>query len=290
MTVLRDLYRTRPHSRPRNEASFECSQQGRVTDLTLLNREAGEVHRPTSEDAQRAMASRFDETLFLADWVDAVFLHFEVEAEKLQPDVPFELDDFNGRCFVSLVAFTMRDMRLSVGGRLTRWLTAPLANQRFLNLRTYVRHGRETGIFFMREWLDNPLAVRLGPVTFGLPYEKAKLDYDHDGLCPTGRVETRNGVLAYGGGKEGDAAPAMKGTVDEFLFERYTAFTNAGRRQKFFRVWHPPWELTELTEVTLEENSLFDGLGMPWVETARLVSVHHTFGVHDVWMSRPHRV
>src|SRR5437867_8231848 len=56
--------------------------------------------------------------LLYADWMRAVFMHFEVEPELLQRQVPFALDLWQGRAFVSLVAFTMERLRPRIGGRL----------------------------------------------------------------------------------------------------------------------------------------------------------------------------
>ena len=47
----------------------------------------------------------------------ALFIHFEVDAERLQRDVPFPLDLRDGKAYVSLVAFTMRAMRFRFGGK-----------------------------------------------------------------------------------------------------------------------------------------------------------------------------
>ena len=119
--------------------------------------------------------------LFIADWERAVFLHFDVRPEELQRQVPFELDLFEGkRAIVSLVASAMRNMRLRRGGKWTAWITRPVATLSFLNLRTYVRgNNGEPGIFFIREWLNSKLAVKLGAITFGLPYRYAELSFFH---------------------------------------------------------------------------------------------------------------
>lgn len=107
-------------------------------------------------------------------------IHLEVDAEALQRDVPFELDLRDGRAFVTLVAFTMENMRPRIGGRLGAWLFKPIATHDFLNVRTYVRHGGEPGIHFLAEWLSSRLAVMLGPRTFGLPYRHGRICYEHD--------------------------------------------------------------------------------------------------------------
>src|SRR5258706_14540524 len=116
-----------------------------------------------SSAARRRILSRRGEPLFLADWMRVLMIHFEVDADALQRDVPYELDLRDGRVFVSLVAFTMENMRSRLGGQLGAWLCRPIATLHFLNVRTYVRHDGESGIHFLAEWLSNRLAVKLGP-------------------------------------------------------------------------------------------------------------------------------
>jgi len=138
------------------------------------------ANRTTSNDeARRRMLAIRGEPMFYARWDRAVFIHYEADPAALQLDVPFELDLRQGRAFVSIVAFTLSRMRPRIGGRLGEWLFKPIATHEFLNVRTYVRHRGEPGIYFLAEWLSNPLSVHLGPRTFGLPYKFGRLIYDH---------------------------------------------------------------------------------------------------------------
>src|SRR6266480_2967060 len=107
--------------------------------MKLLNRLAGRT-RPCIFHGRTRPGARMIQgrALFVADWMDAVFIHFAVDAERLQRAVPLELDRHDGRAFVSVVAFTQRNLRPRLGGRLTGLLTAPLASHEFLNVRTYV--------------------------------------------------------------------------------------------------------------------------------------------------------
>jgi len=240
-----------------------------------------------AEAARERMLAGWGDPLFVADWDRAVFLHFEVDAAELQAVVPFELDLFDGgRAMISLVAFTMSGMRPVMGGALAKWLTAPLASHEFLNLRTYVRRGDEAGIFFMREWMPNPLGRCLGPLSFGLPYRLGTLDYRHcrerDEMCGEVRAQGGRGRLAYRATRRGAAAEDT--VLRDFLLERYTAFTSfCGLRRKF-RVWHDAWRAVPVA-VEIEDDSILDLV--PGCATARLACAHYSAGVRDVWMGRP---
>src|SRR5436305_11877597 len=132
-----------------------------------------------NDAARRRMLAVRGEPMFYARWDRAVFIHYETDPASLQRNVPFELDLRDGRSFVSIVAFTLQRMRPRIGGRLGEWLLKPIATHEFLNVRTYVRHRGEPGIFFLSEWLSSRLCVRLGPATFGLPYRFARIGYQN---------------------------------------------------------------------------------------------------------------
>ncbi|HYF48820.1 MAG TPA: DUF2071 domain-containing protein [Planctomycetota bacterium] len=239
--------------------------------------------------------------LFRADWLNSVFIHFSVDAEVLQPHVPYELDLCEGKAWVSLVAFTMRGMRLWNAGRLGARLTEPIGTHGFLNVRTYVRHGEMRGIYFLREFLPNRLSVLLGPLSFGLPYRWARVDYRNDpSELMSCVVDPADGTsLRYcAEAPSHDYAACAPGSLDEFLLERYVAFTlhplaktvrdgRVGTRQPiFFRVWHPPWPQVRV-RLQLQEDSLLPHDG-EWYRAARLAFATYSPGATDVWMGRPH--
>ncbi len=243
-----------------------------------------------SEAARCRLLSSPGEPLFIADWDRALMIHYEVDGVALQRKVPFELDLWNGRAFVSLVAFTLRGMRPRLGGRVTALLLKPIATHEFLNVRTYVRQGREVGIYFLREWLSNRLSVILGPRFFGLPYKFGKLEYKHSWESGTlaGRVvDADGGGLTYHGDFDpGDSYECEPGTLHEWLMERYTAFTNVRGRPGFFRVWHPPW-LQWPVEVVVTHKTLLDW-NWPFFKTAVRAGANFSRGLRNVWMGRLH--
>jgi len=242
--------------------------------------------------ARDRMIADWGDPLFLADWDRALFLHFDVDAETLQGAVPFELDLWRGRtAIVTLVAFTMRRMRLSVGGPLTEWMSAPLATHEFLNARTYVRRGDERGIFFIREWLPNLLARCAGPLTFGLPYRLGVIEYRHnheDGeLAGVVYPRAGDGRLSYRGRAHPveESAPVLR----DFLLERYSAFTSALGVLRKFHVWHAPWNASAV-EIIVDEASIFNLVPGCDAAGAKFLCAHYSVGVDKVWMGRPRLV
>ena len=242
---------------------------------------------PSRSDLARSRLLRTEGGPFLRnDWEDVVMVHYEVEPRALAPFVPFELDTYDGKAYVSLVSFTMRQLRPRFGGRIMSWLFSPIANHEFLNVRTYVRHEGEHGIYFLAEWLPNRWSVMLGPWSYGLPYRSGRFHYDcrenphRSASAGPNEWKYRTQIP-----RDGSLEPVERESLTEFLLERYTAFTDRGCRAGFFRIWHEPWQQTPVA-VTVEEDSLPASTGR-WFQHARLIGANYSPGVRDVWIGRP---
>lgn len=212
--------------------------------------------------------------LFRCAWRDAVFLHYEVDPAAVRPRVPFELDLHEGKAYVSVVTITIHPIGLRA--------SAPLfARQSFFNVRTYVKTG---GIHFLAGWLPNPLCALLGPRLVGIPYRFGRLALDRQVTELHGTCTAAAGAFEYRASIDPRQAYRLseRGGLDEFLLERYAAFTRRGTRRLVFRTWHGPW-----SHVRIEPEILRDGLlraSGPWTRGARLVAAHHSPGFDSVWM------
>jgi uncharacterized protein len=242
-----------------------------------------------SEIARRRFLSRRGEPLFYAEWDNVVFIHYETDPQELQRCIPYHLDFYHGRAFVSLVAFTMRGMRPRFGGRIAELLLRPIATHDFLNVRTYVRHNGEPAIYFMREWLSSRMAAWLGPWSFGLPYRFGRIEYEHeDEDQRRGKVEADAGSFHFCATFEAnDLGICTPGSLDEFLLERYTAFTQFRKRRRFFRIWHEPWQQVRAKVQTATDN-LIHSTGR-WWQDARCIGANYSPGV-NVWMGWSHAI
>jgi len=79
-------------------------------------------------------------------------------------------------------------------------------------------------------------------------------------------------------------APCETDSLDEFLLERYTAYTSRGTTRRTFRVWHPPWPQMR-AQVSVVDNSLLTK-AWSWFQTAKFVGANYSPGLCDVWMGR----
>lgn len=242
--------------------------------------------------ARRKMLAMPGEPFFISRWKRAAFIHFEIDPQVLQRAVPFEIDLRDGKAYVSLVAFHLEKMRLRCAERISEWLMKPIGTHEFLNVRTYVRHRGETGIYFLAEFLPNRLSVQLGPRLYGLPYRLAHLDYRH--FPESGKIEGQGSDGKNRFSYEGVLPRQFKlnqcegGSLDEFLVERYTAFTHQHGVNRCFRVWHPPWSVTPI-EIKLNIDELFATTG-DWCKHAEWIGAHYSPGFESVWMGRPRRI
>ena len=246
-----------------------------------------------SDRARRQFEAPNPGPLFVADWERVLMIHYETDPTVLQPLVPFQLDLRDGRAYVSLVAFTQSGMRSYRGWRLFDRLVKPMATHEFLNLRTYVRVGREAGIYFLAEWLPNRLSVALGPRAYGLPYRFGHVRYDHD--HPNGRLrgvvlpDKATGPFVYSAQVDPDTLfeSSAAGSLTEFLMERYTAFTARGTTRRAFRVWHPTWPQAPVVASVHDDRLVADS--GDWYRYAEPVGANYSPGVRNVWLGSPRR-
>ncbi|MDZ4817091.1 MAG: DUF2071 domain-containing protein [Verrucomicrobiota bacterium] len=236
--------------------------------------------RTAAEKADALFLKEEKRPLFVNDWVNMFFLHWAVDPKQLQPLIPLPLDLYMGKAWVSVVAFEMKKLRLSGLGALGEIVCKPASDVHFLNLRTYVQGEKGGGIFFMKEWITSLLAVPLGPLLFGLPYQFAFAQRKLNRVT----VQTpAQRVLQFAGRATTPLHKAEQGSIEEFLLERYLAYTHLWGVTRFFRISHAPWEFND-ARVILHRSDLLGNF--PCAGPPQLA--HMTPGSFDVWMGPPH--
>lgn len=192
-------------------------------------------------------------------WSHLLFLHWAVDPAAVQRTLPrgLTVDCLDGRAWIGLVPFFMRDVRPA------GWPAVPgISNFLELNVRTYVHdvHGRP-GVWFYSLDCNQWLAVRVARRFFHLPYEHATMAATV--AEETGEVDFRarrwgtkeQCRFRYPLARRGHlAAPD---TPEFFLLERYTLFAHDRRGDRLLagRVAHTPYRF-ELTPVSVWDNAM----------------------------------
>ncbi|MCA8969209.1 MAG: DUF2071 domain-containing protein [Planctomycetes bacterium] len=180
------------------------------------------------------------------DWNDLLFLHWPIGAEALRPSIPapLELETFDGKAWLGVVPFRMARVRARCTPPLPWISTFPE-----LNLRTYVRHGGHSGVFFYSLDAHQKLAVRVARASFGLPYFDARMscrsvDGGIEYECERTHRGTPPASFRARYAPRGAASAAEPGSLEHFLVERYSLFV-VDRRGRARRgdIWHEPWPL-----------------------------------------------
>jgi uncharacterized protein YqjF (DUF2071 family) len=236
-------------------------------------------------DAARRRLQDDGGAVALLDWRSNIFLHLAVDAGLLQPSVPFPLDLHQGAAYVSIVTFDQRNFRLPVGGPLAH-VVHFIGSNLFCNLRTYVEVNGEPGVFFMTEWVPNPLGAIAAPIYPGLRYRLARLQFRQEGDRLSRTVFAQEGQMTVQaevplGAPLSRAAP---GSVTEFCLERYTAFARSLLGDMRFHIWHPPWQQAE-AQAALSDDRLM--MTRPWYGTARPAGAQYCPGIAGVQVGLP---
>jgi uncharacterized protein len=211
-------------------------------------------------------------------WDDLLFLHWSYDPLAIQSTLPRGLmvDTFEGKAYVGIVPFFMRDVRPSFCPRLPG-----ISDFLELNVRTYVYDDQGVpGVWFYSLDANQWLAVRAARHFFCLPYFDCKMKAEK--ASTTGEIrylshrrgtnEDLSSCFQYR--PQGDAQLAKPGTLEFFLIERYVLFAVSASHARPWsgRVHHQPYPLMNV-EVTEWDDAAFelDGLMRPGCEADHAV-------------------
>jgi uncharacterized protein YqjF (DUF2071 family) len=201
-------------------------------------------------------------------WQDLLFVHWAFDPSLIQSTLPegLYIDTFEGKAFVGIVPFFMRDVRL-------RSLPPiPLvSNFLELNVRTYASDREGTpGVWFYSLDANQYLAVKAARFSFGLPYYHAWMAAEKDPNTKEIRYYSRRNrrnpppgcFFHYGG--VGPVRRAEPGTLEFFLIERYVLFSKIAGKIYKGRVHHQPYPVQDACVHAWDDGLLEpDGLERP---------------------------
>lgn len=186
-----------------------------------------------------------------AEWRNLVMMNFVVSEELLKPYLPkdVELDAFEGKCYVSFVAFHFLNTKVKgVGFPFHKDFAE-------INLRFYVRYKEgndvKRGVVFISELVPKPAIVWVAKLIYQEKYTYTPINSKVE--------ETTVRSLFFEWGKKlqhklnvetaTEVQPIMPGSKEEFIFEHYWGYTSLSAfRTGEYSVEHPRWNIYPVSD------------------------------------------
>ncbi|SFW17140.1 hypothetical protein SAMN02927921_00318 [Sinomicrobium oceani] len=213
---------------------------------------------------------------YYQEWNKAVFLHWCVAPEVLRKWLPssLELDLYEGKAWVSVVAFTMEKIRPSGLPPFP-----PVSDFHEINIRTYVKYKGKSGVYFLSIEGGKQLSCFLARNLSSLPYRYSRMTRIEGVYTSVNQKYGDTMTLNYNAG----TAVSKKTALDLWLTERYALFQDTSSGISAFEIHHIPWPLYHLhTKETTIHYPRFSGLlsGAPHL-------MHYSTGVQVIAWDDP---
>ena len=200
------------------------------------------------------------------EWHELLFAHWSLPPEVLRPMIPpgLELETFDGDAWLGIVPFRMSGVRMRMAAALP-WISAFPE----LNVRTYVTHNGNPGVFFFSLEAANPVAVQLARRLYNLPYFYADMTCQNtggDSIQYRSFRTHRNAPPAQFIGRYRPTGEAREASdFENWLTARYRLYA-VDARGGIYRgeIHHLPWSL-QPAEAEIEQNTmaLCHGITLP---------------------------
>lgn len=188
-----------------------------------------------------------DSWKFYQEWNNAIFLHYQVDLTELKKFVPvdLEIDLFEGKPWISVVAFKMEKIRSK---NLPHFW--PISNFDEINIRTYVKSNRKSGVYFLSIEGGKSLSCKIAKGISELPYRYSNIrrtinKYQSQNSEFNDRLE-----IEFAIGKE----RTEKTELDKWLLERYVLFQDTVESINEFEIHHLEWPINKIDLQKLDLN------------------------------------
>jgi uncharacterized protein YqjF (DUF2071 family) len=188
-------------------------------------------------------------------WNDLLFMHWPIPADHLRPLLPptLELETFDGMAWLGIVPFLMTDVRLEI---FPRFMSSVFPEA---NVRTYVKHGGRSGVWFFSLDAADRIAVWGARRFFHLPYYFAEMASTNvNGVVEYRTRRKADPDIGFLGrySPTGPVHQTKDGELDHWLTARLSLFS-ADRSGTIYRgdIRHTPWPL-QPAEAEIDKNTL----------------------------------
>jgi len=213
---------------------------------------------------------------YYQEWNDVLFLHWQIPYAIIRPLVPQELDidNIEGKCYISLVAFTMQKIRPAYLPSLS-WIS----NFHEINVRTYVEKDGKKGVYFLNIEAEKELSVLIAKKLTNLPYEKSLIKHSQNNYHSVNSVHKFNLDVQF----NLQDAITTKTSLDIWLTERYCLYLSKYNQLYRYQVHHKEWELKSVAIQQLNLQYKFGGYNL---NNNNFETAHYSNGVQVIAWNR----
>ena len=210
------------------------------------------THPALSQTDHRPWAIPNGPWIMQQEWLDLLFLHWEIDPNALRPLIPkeLELDTYSGKAWLAVVPFSMQGVTPRGAPKIRALSDFPE-----INIRTYVIKDGKPGVWFFSLDVPHRLPVWIARTFFHLPYFRAKMQVAQKGNRTHyhSQYQGRTFSATYQGREPINAKP---GSFEIWATERYCLYAQS-KSGKLYRgeVQHPRWPLQK-AEYEIETNTM----------------------------------
>lgn len=195
------------------------------------------------------------------NWYDLLFAHWPIAVSTVRHLVPpaLTIQEFGGTSWIGVVPFRMTGVMRRPFPDLP-WISAFPE----LNVRLYVEHDGKPGVWFLSLDATNPLAVWAARRFFCLPYYRSRIVLTSDVDGYRFNAERLKSPVRFEAVYQpvSDPYTATRGSIEEFLAERYCLYAADGNGQLYRAdVHHAPWPL-QRADATVDAKLLLASHGL----------------------------
>ncbi len=186
-----------------------------------------------------------------ANWNNLILASYEVEQELLEPYVPVgtQLDSFNGKFYVSLVAFMFHD---------TRVLGIPVPfhiNFEEVNFRFYVvpeNDKSKRAVVFIKEIVPLKAIQIVANALFHENYITTSMNHDFTEKTFEYSWSNHGQNQSVFVKLDNELQIPDSNSIEEFISEHYWGFTKSNQSTLVYEVKHPQWKTSTITEYSID--------------------------------------
>ena len=192
-----------------------------------------------------------------AEWRKLIMANYKIDPEVLKPYLPAktELDYFNGSCYVSLVGFMFKGVKVK-GFKIPWHVNFPEVNLRFY-VRYFENKKWKRGVVFLSEIVPKPAITFIANALYREHYSTMPMRHswqqEKDELIISYQWKKNKQWNKLEVNAEALASPLLSEGEEEFITEHFWGYSIiSASKTAEYHVSHPRWNIYKVNNYTID--------------------------------------